>query len=265
MNGGPHEAIVCGWNDLDLLHRCLAEHGDEVAGCIMEPVMGNAGVLPPDPQFLAGAREALHDCGALLLFDEVITGMRIDSGGAQEYYGVQPDITILSKAVGGGYPIALFGTTREIMQPILDGTMFHGGVYSSNAIVMSAANAVLDTVLDNKKGIYKYLHRISDRLADGVTEIMQRLDVPMKVQHVGPMISMFLTTSHVEELCNYREVRKHCDFDRYIQFQHEMQRLGVYLHPNMFEPIYLSTAHTDDDITSVLERVEDAAKTCLVR
>jgi len=264
MNGGPHEVIVCGWNDLDLLHQCLAEHGDEVAGCIMEPVMGNAGVIPPDPQFLAGAREALHECGALLIYDEVITGMRIDSGGAQELYGVQPDITILSKAVGGGYPIALFGTTQEIMQPILDGTMFHGGVYSSNAIVMSAANAVLDTVLDNKKGIYKYLHRISDRLAGGIKEILQRLNVPAKVHNVGPMISIFLTKGEVGELRNYRDVRQHCDFKSFIKFQHEMQRCGVYLHPNMFEPIYLSTAHTDDDITSVLESVEDAAKTCLV-
>jgi glutamate-1-semialdehyde 2,1-aminomutase len=263
MNGAPHDAIVVRWGDMALLERVLDQYAGSVAAVIMEPVPGNTGVLPPDPQYLAGVREATCNHGALLIFDEVITGFRVDAGGAQEYYGVYPDITVISKALGGGYPVSAFGGSVEIMQPIVDGAVFHGGVFSGNAVVMAAAEAVLDEIDANRKAIYAQLHHVGGMLAAGLREILTRLSVPHVVQQVGAMLSLFLTREPVVRLCEYRDVRRNCDFDAYIRFQHEAQRRGVYFHPNQFEPMFLSTAHTEQEISVALERIERAAQCAL--
>jgi glutamate-1-semialdehyde 2,1-aminomutase len=265
MNGAPRDVIVVRWNNLDVLHRCLDRYGDEVAAILMEPIMCNSGVIPPDPQFLAGVREVTLDRNILLMFDEVITGLRVAAGGAQEYYCVSPDITIVSKALGGGYPVAAFGAPRHMMELIADGTLFHGGVYAGNAVVMAAAEAVLDKIIAHRERMYQYLHLLGDRLAQGIDEIMNRHSVPHVVQQVGPILSLFLTTSRVDKLREYRDVRKYGDFERYIAFQHHLQRAGVYFHPNMFETLFLSTAHKMSHIDLVLERMEVATRCCLTK
>ena len=256
MQGGPSDSLVVRWNNLDALARCLEENQGEVAAVLMEPVMGNAGVIPSQPGYLEQARMLAHDHGALLVFDEVITGLRVAAGGAQQYYGVEPDITVVSKSMGGGYPVAAFGASREIMAPIVNGSLFHGGVYSGNAIVMAAAEAVLDEILVRGDAIYRHMHAMSDRLATGFGDILSRAGVEHVMQHVGPMLSIFLMRDGVRELREYRDVREHCDFDRYITLQHAMQRAGVYFHPNQFEPMFLSTAHGPEDIDAVLARFE---------
>lgn len=265
MNGAPHDVIVVRWNDLDLLHRCLDRYDDQVAAILMEPIMCNSGTIPPDPQFLAGVREVTLDRNILLMFDEVITGLRVAAGGAQEYYRVSPDITIVSKALGGGYPVAAFGAPRHMMELIVEGKLFHGGVYAGNAVVMAAAEAVLDKIIAHRERMYQYLHLLGTQLANGLDEIMNRYDVPHVVQQVGPILSLFLTTSHVDKLREYRDVRKYGDFEKYIAFQHQLQRSGVYFHPNMFETLFLSTAHKMSDIGQVLERVEAATRCCLTK
>jgi glutamate-1-semialdehyde 2,1-aminomutase len=264
MNGAPHDVLVCRWNSPEALEQCLNDHADQVAGVIMEPVMGNGGVIAPEPEFLEIARALTKEHEALLIFDEVITGMRVAAGGAQQRYGVEADITILSKALGGGFPISALGSTREIMQCIASGKLFHGGVYSGNTLVMSAADAVLDEMHRDGEAIYAHLESVSTALAGGVDEILTRLGIPHQVQFVGPMISMLLTHDDVDPLTNYRDVRRHCDFEKFIRFQHQLQRSGVYFHPNQFEPMFLSTAHSHDDIASVLERIEDGARAVLL-
>jgi glutamate-1-semialdehyde 2,1-aminomutase len=265
MAGAPWEAICVRWNDLDSLHRCLDRYGDEVAAVIMEPIMCNSGVIPPEPQYLPGVREATLDRDILLIFDEVITGMRVAGGGAQEYYMVSPDITVVSKALGGGYPVSAFGASRSMMEYIVKGTLFHGGVYAGNAMVMAAAEAVIDKILFHRVRMYQYLHVLGERLAKGLDQIMNRYGVPHVVQYVGPVISLFFTDGKVDKLKEYRDVRRHGDFEKYISFQHELQRSGVYIHPNMFETMFLSTAHKMSDIAAVLDRVEDATRCCLVK
>ena len=265
MGDSIRDCIVVKWNDLDALERCLAKHGHEVAAVIMEPVSGNAGLILPRDGYLANARELTHDAGALLIFDEVITGMRAAPGGAQEYYLCSPDITVVSKAMGGGYPVGAFGASAEIMDVITNGPLFHGGVFSGNAVVMAAAEAVLDTVLADKENIYNHLNALGDRLAAGFHEILSRLNVPHHVHHIGTLLAVLLTTDEVNELADYRDIRRHCDFERYIALQHAMQRRGVYFHPNQFEPMFLSTAHSLDDIDEVLERFEEGARECLSR
>jgi glutamate-1-semialdehyde 2,1-aminomutase len=265
MSDGIDDVIVVQWNDVDALTRCLEVHGHEVAAVIMEPIMGNAGVHLPREGYLQTVRELTLDHDALLIFDEVITGMRVSAGGAQEHYLVNPDITVISKAVGGGYPVGAFGASAEIMDRIVRGQLFHGGVFSGNAIVMAAAEAVLDAVLADRLGMYNYLHELGDMLAGGIDEIMTRLDVPHRVHHLGPLISVLVTTDEVDELYNYRDTRAHCDFDRYIAWQHHLQRAGVYFHPNEFEPMFLSTAHTREDIAAALDRMDEGARKCLKR
>jgi glutamate-1-semialdehyde 2,1-aminomutase len=265
MSDGIADVIVVQWNDVDALTRCMEKHGSEVAAVMMEPVMGNAGLNLPREGYLQAVRELTLDHDCLLIFDEVITGMRVAPGGAQDHYLVTPDITVVSKAMGGGYPVGAFGASAEIMDVIVNGPLFHGGVFSGNAVVMSAAEAVLDTVLGDTKQIYRHLNMVSDQLATGMDEIMTRLGVPHHVTHLGPLLALMLTVDHVDELANYRDVRQHCDFDAYIAFQHYMQRAGVYFHPNQFEPMFLSTAHTPADIAAVLDRMEDGARKCLAR
>ncbi len=265
MSRALDDVIVCPWNDLAALEIALADHGEEIAGVLMEPVMGNAGVIAPQPSYLQGVRQATQRYGILLVFDEVITGMRVAAGGAQERYDVSADITVVSKAIGGGYPVAAFGASEKIMQPIVEGRMFHGGVFSGNALVMAAAEAVLDEVLEQREAIYTHLDATGDALAGGVHEILVELDVPHVVHSVGPMLSLFLTDEPDVAITSYRDARRHGDFESFITLQHEMQRSGVFFHPNMFEPMFLSTAHTAEDVELVLDRLEVAARECLAR
>jgi glutamate-1-semialdehyde 2,1-aminomutase len=200
-----------------------------------------------------------------LIFDEVITGLRVGAGGAQQLYHVYPDITVISKALGAGFPISAFGGSSDLMEMIAQGKLFHGGVYSGSALAMSAAEVVLDDVLNRGDEIYGQLYGLGDQLARGVQAIMTRLGIPHLVQHVGPLVSIFATRQPVDALRNYRVVRRYCDPEKYIAFQHHLQRLGVYFHPNQCEPLFLSTAHSPHDIELVLERIEDGARCCLAK
>ncbi len=258
LNGAPHHNLLCRWNDIESLEKCLNDHRGQIAAVLMEPVMGNGGVIAPKADYLETVRSLTKEHESLLIFDEVISGLRVARGGAQEYYGVRPDITVISKSVGGGYPVAAFGASKEIMQVVVDGSMFHGGVFSGNAIVMAAAEAVLDELLARGESIYRHLYAVSDELCRGVDDILTRAKVPHLLQNVGPMISIYLTNGAVEGIHEYRDVRQHCDFAKYIRLQHMMQRSGVYYHPNQFEPLFLSAAHTRDDIATVLDRFEQA-------
>jgi glutamate-1-semialdehyde 2,1-aminomutase len=263
MNGSPHDVYVSRYNKLEALERCLQVNDGSIAAVIMEPIMCNSGVIPPEEGFLEGVRALTKEHDVLLVFDEVITGLRVAAGGAQELYGVTPDVTVVSKALGGGYPIAACGASEEIMNYVVQGKLFHGGVYAGNALVTAAAEAVLDQIAIDPTGMYRRLHEAGDQLAGGLSEIMTRLQVPHIVQHVGPIVSLFLTNGKVEKFTEYRGVRQNCDFNKYIRFQHEMQRIGVYFHPNQFEPMFLSTTHTEKHIAKALEQIETGAKRCL--
>ncbi|MGA8492556.1 MAG: aminotransferase class III-fold pyridoxal phosphate-dependent enzyme, partial [Terriglobales bacterium] len=260
MNEAPLNAYVVRWNDANALFEALERMSNSVAAVVMEPIMGNAIVIPPAPAYLAAVRDLTRRHGALLIFDEVITGMRVAAGGAQQLYGITPDITVLSKALGGGFPVAAFGASAEIMELIVSGNVFHGGVYSGNALVLAAADAVLTRILAEKDRLYFELYERANQLAEGLREIMTRRSVPHCVQNVGPMLSVVLTKAPVQSLTDYREVRRYAHLDAYIQFQHALLDRGVYVHPNQFEPLYISTAHRKEDIDDALERFNDAIR-----
>lgn len=262
MAGSIDDVIVCRWNQLPLLEECFAKHRDEIAAVIMEPIMGNAGVIPPREDYLRGVRYLTLESDALLIFDEVITGMRVAPGGAQQLFGVTPDLTVISKILGSGFPVAAFGGRRDVMRLIVDQTVFHGGVFSANACVMAAAEASTGLLIRDQESIYPAVYRAADEFAAGLREILDRRGVPHLVQYVGPMLSLFMLREPVDNLAEYRDVRRHCDFDKFIELQHAMQRRGVYFHPNQFEPMFLSTCHTSADLAIALERFDDAVAEC---
>jgi glutamate-1-semialdehyde 2,1-aminomutase len=261
MVNAPYNTAILPWNDIDVLKEFLARYGDQIAGIIMEPVMGNAAVIPPEPGYLQAVRELTKQYGIVLIFDEVITGYRVARGGAQERYGVQPDITTLSKAMNGGVPISAVGGSRKIMELLSSGKVFHGGVYSGNPMCLAATLEVQKEFDRNSHKIYDQLENSSNKLAEGIKNIFRELGIPVVIQNVGAMLNFtFVKDNSITKFKNYREIADASLPERYIAFQNAAQRAGIFYHPNQYEPMYLSTAHTDSVIEYILFVIEQTAK-----
>lgn len=262
MNGGPRDVFVIPFNDIARLEEVLAGHPGEIAAVMLEPVMANGGVIPPEPGYLQALRSAAHAHGALVIFDEVITGFRVAAGGAQERYGVRADLTMFSKAISGGVPLGAIGGRGDVMQLMVEGRVFHGGVYSGNPLSLSAALAVQREYQENGAAIYAGLEDASRHLADGLRRLFADLGVPALVQHVGPLLNLWILKDDTNEAArNYRDVVRLSDPNLFIRWQHAAQQHGVYFHPNHFEPWHLATVHTKDVMDEVLGRLGRAAAT----
>lgn len=256
MNG-QIDAWLARYNSLESVRACLEDHADEIAAIILEPVMANAGAVAPASGFLSGLRQLADEFGCLLIFDEVISGLRVAAGGAQARYSVQPDLTVLSKALGGGFPVAAFGGREDILDLIVRGEVFHGGVYSGNAGVLAAANAVLSRVIEQGPSMYEQLERDTAYLAGGLEEILTRHGVANVVRHIGAVMAIFLLANDdTPPMENYRDVAGACDFKAFIALQHRLLDHGVYIHPNQFEVQHVSTEHTRAWMDRCLERAE---------
>jgi len=258
MADAPFNAYVLPWNDLELIESFLAKNGNKIAAILMEPVMGNSGVIPPKPGYLSGVRELTQKYGIVLIFDEIITGFRIARGGAQERYGVSSDITTFSKALTGGFPTSAIGGRKEIMELLSNGSVFHGGVYSGNPLSLAVTLATQKEYQSNGEKIYKNLEEISDTFANGLKDIFAHKKVPVVIQKVGAMLSLrFLKEGNDSEINNYRDLMLKTDSLKYIMFQHYLQDAGIYIHPNHIEPLYLATVHTKDVIDNALEIIRN--------
>jgi glutamate-1-semialdehyde 2,1-aminomutase len=245
------------FNDFGVLEETFAEHGDQVAAVILEPVCANAGVVLPADGFLDDVVAIARRHGALVIFDEVITGFRLAAGGAQEEMGVTPDITILSKALGGGFPVAAFGGNRTIMEPLATNTAFHAGVYAGNHAAMRAVIATL-TKIGRTTGLYDTLDRRSGELERQVREIFAGTPRPTRVARAGSILSVAILHEPMDgdeaTDCGVEKI----DFDAHRQLQIECQARGIYFHPNPLEPWFISTAHAPSDIEEALEVLADA-------
>lgn len=261
MGGAPRNVYRIPWNNFEVLEKVFKEKGETIAAVIMEPVMGNAGVIPPVPRFLSKVRDITKEYNSLLIFDEIITGFRVARGGAQERYGVESDLTMISKAMNGGVPISAIGGRREIMELLVEGRVFHGGVASGNPLCLAATLAVQKEYEKRGEEIYIALEDKSNMLRDGIIEIFNRLEVPVIVQDVGAMISMaFVESKDIKRFENYRDIKRWSNTNKYIKFQHELQCEGVYIHPNHFEPWYLSTSHSYPIIEDILDKIEKVGR-----
>jgi glutamate-1-semialdehyde 2,1-aminomutase len=236
--------IVCPYNDVDAAAALVSDYGEGLAAILVEPVAGNMGVVPPEEGFLEALRRLCDASGALLVFDEVITGFRVARGGAQELYGVTPDLTILGKIVGGGVPLAAFGGRAEIMERLAPGgDVYQAGTLSGNPLATAAGLSVLRR-LDGD--VYAELERRGARLEAG-------LAAHGRVQRVGAMATLFMTDSPVR---NFDDARR-CDTERYAAlFRHLLER-GVYVAPSQFEAMFLSLAHGDEEIDRTIEALAD--------
>ena len=249
------ETLLAGYNDLASVARLFDTHPAEIAGVIVEPVAGNMGVVPPADGFLDGLRRLTAAHGALLIFDEVITGFRLSYGGAQELYGVTPDITCLGKIIGGGLPVGAYGGKREIMETVAPlGPMYQAGTLSGNPLAVAAGAAALAEL--QRPGVYNRLDALTRRLTEGLTQAFRRAEVPATTNRIGSMFTSFFTSGPVSALAQVER----SDVARYGRFFHAMLERGVYLAPAQFEAVFVSLAHTEEDIDRTIVAAEEALK-----
>jgi glutamate-1-semialdehyde 2,1-aminomutase len=241
------QTITVPYNDVSALERAFAEHND-IAAVIIEPVVGNMGCVPPERGFLDAVREITQRYGALLIFDEVMTGFRVARGGAQELYNVKPDITTLGKIIGGGLPVGAYGASRELMKNVAPaGPIYQAGTLSGNPLSMAAGIATLKHLRD--KSLYERLETASSRLCDGVSRAATAAGVSTVTNRVGSMWTTFFTDAPVGDW----ETADKSDRERYGRFFHGMLERNVYLAPSQFEAAFVSLAHSDKQIDQTIE------------
>ncbi|MCU0526149.1 MAG: glutamate-1-semialdehyde 2,1-aminomutase [Elainella sp. Prado103] len=235
--------LTAPYNDLEAVKKLFAENPDQIAGIILEPVVGNAGFIPPDAGFLEGLRVLTQENGALLVFDEVMTGFRIAYGGAQEKFGVTPDLTTMGKVIGGGLPVGAYGGRRDIMQMVAPaGPMYQAGTLSGNPLAMTAGIKTLELL--KRPGTYEQLDRITKKLSDGLLQVAQETGHAACGGQISGMFGFFFTAGPVH---NYEDA-KLSDTAKFGRFHRGMLEHGVYLAPSQFEAGFTSLAHTDADI-----------------
>ncbi len=237
------------YNDIEQVRQTFAEIGDQIACIIVEPVAGNMNCIPPVPGFLEGLREVCDEHGAVLIFDEVMTGFRVARGGAQERYGITPDLTALGKIIGGGMPVGAFGGKRAIMEHISPlGPVYQAGTLSGNPIAMSAGLKTLELI--SEPGFYDRVAAQTERLTSGLEAQAQAAGIALSTNRAGAMFGLFFTDAG--PVTNYAQATA-CDQDQFRQFFHAMLDQGVYLAPSAFEAGFVSGAHGDAEIEATLE------------
>ena len=240
--------ITLQYNDAAQVRAAFAEVGNDVACVIVEPVAGNMNCIPPVPGFLEALREQCTKYGAVLIFDEVMTGFRVALGGAQQLYGIKPDLTTLGKIVGGGMPVGAFGGRRDIMEHIAPlGPVYQAGTLSGNPVAMAAGLATLEGL--SAPGFHAKLETSTARLVNGIKDAARKAGVPLSTNHVWGMFRLFFTSDR--QVTSYAEATA-CDVERFKRFFHGMLDEGVYLAPSAFEAGFISAAHTDADIDATV-------------
>jgi glutamate-1-semialdehyde 2,1-aminomutase len=243
------------YNDPQSLRLAFEKFGEDIAAVIIEPVAGNMGCVLPKPGYLQEVRKITREYGSLLIFDEVMTGFRVAYGGAQAYFGIDPDLTTMGKVIGGGLPVGAYGGKKEIMELIAPaGPIYQAGTLSGNPLAMIAGYTTLKIL--GRPGIYEELAAKSKRLADGFREATSELGIPSFTTHIGGMFGCFFTGSEVVDYAS----AKTSDLERYAKYFREMLKRGVYLAPSQLEAGFTSLAHTDTDIDRTLEASRDALK-----
>lgn len=256
--GVPEElaalTIALPYNDLAALERAFGQHKGEVACVIVEPVVGNMGCVPPGDNWLDGIRYLTSREGALLIFDEVMTGFRLAFGGAQELYGTRPDLTTLGKIIGGGLPVGAYGGPAEIMDMVAPlGPVYQAGTLSGNPLAMAAGLATLNSLCEHRE-VYGRMERLTATLVAMVLDAAREASVPMAANHVGSMFTFFFTPEPVTDWVSAAR----CDTQKFASFHAAMLHAGIWLPPSQFEAAFMSAAHTDEDISETVAAAREA-------
>ena len=254
------QLIIQPFNDLEVIEKTIRERHFEIAAVLIEPALANCGVIPPVEGYLEGLRKITEQYGVLLIFDEVMTGFRIAPGGAQEYYNIKPDISAFAKVIGGGFPVACFGGTKEVMEIEAKNEVMHGGTYTASPLALAAADAVLKRIERDKETMYPRLFELSARLRDGLVSVIRNAGFHCFGQGIGPLFQVFIGDSDIERLYNYRDTVGYVREDIYSAFHAEMQKRGIYCHPGQFERWFMSTEHTDQDIDDTIAAADESIR-----
>lgn len=255
--GTANDTLLAKFNDLQSVADLFDKFGNEIAGLIIEPVTGNMGVVIPKSEFMQGVRDLCTKHGALLIFDEVMTGFRLAKGGAQEILGITPDITTLGKIIGGGLPVGAYGGRKDIMMKVAPaGPVYQAGTLSGNPLAMSAGITTLK-LLNEMPDFYQQLEDKSAKLVDGLQQIIDEINFPAVINRVGSMFTLFFTNNGKVE--SFDDV-KTCDTKQFAKFFDMSLNSGIYLAPSQFEAAFMSIAHTNEDIQKTL----DAARKALI-
>jgi len=244
--------ITLSYNNIEEVKKTFAEIGEQIACIIVEPVAGNMNCIPPVPGFLEGLREVCDEYGSVLILDEVMTGFRVSLGGAQSFYNIKPDLTTLGKVIGGGMPVGAFGGKREIMEHIAPlGPVYQAGTLSGNPVAMAAGLATLNII--EQPGFYEALTKKTETLVKGLKERAAKTNIPLTTNQAGAMFGFFFTAE--KNISTFEQVSA-CDAERFKKFYHGMLQQGVYLAPSSYETGFVSSAHSDEDITKTLDAAE---------
>ncbi|MEX2138282.1 MAG: glutamate-1-semialdehyde 2,1-aminomutase [Pirellulales bacterium] len=250
--GTTQDTLILQYNDVEGLHEAFDRHGSRIAGVILEPVVGNMGLVVPSREFLNALRERTRDAGVLLIFDEVMTGFRVAYGGAQSLFGITPDLTTLGKIVGGGLPVGAFGGQREIMDHVLPaGKVFQAGTLSGNPLATAAGIATLRELRDQPP--YERLETLSARLAKGLDEAATAARVPHTVARVGSMMTLFFNSEPVLDW----PMAARCDTKAFARYFWGLLDRGVYMPCSQYEALFVSAAHTEADIDATIDAARE--------
>lgn len=250
--GTSRDTIVLEFNDISKLEAAFDEQGSDIAGIILEPIVGNMGCVPPNLGFLQACRRICDKFSSVLIFDEVMTGFRVAYGGAQSIYGVQPDLTTLGKIVGGGLPLGVYGGRADLMQQVLPaGKVFQAGTLSGNPLATAAGIRTLELLRDENP--YPYLETVSSRLAEGLSQAAKRAEVPYQLQRVGSMMTLFFHSSPINSWKDAAE----CDRTAFAKYFWGMIRRGIYMPCSQFEALFVSSTHTLELIDHTIEAASD--------
>ncbi len=239
--------VVLTWNDPGSITALMAERGHEVAAIITEAAVFNTGCILPEPGYLELLRSLTTEHGALLIFDEVITGFRFCRGGAQEWFGITPDLTTLAKGLGGGFPVAAIGGSKAAMSMIAEGRYSHSGTYNANVVQCAAVSATMDVLAE--PGLYERQRAVGDRLADGLRKLAAESGIPATVDGLGTVFQLWFAS---EPIRNWRDAERYADEAMFTRWFQEMFQRGVLFHPLQFENLFVSLVHTDEDVDRTL-------------
>ena len=236
------------FNDKDCLEEVMEKQGDSVACIIVEPIAGNMGLVPPQKDFLETLRALADQFGAILIFDEVMTGFRVGYGGAQAMFGVYPDLTCFGKIIGGGLPVGAYGGKLDLMSKVApQGSVYQAGTLSGNPVAMAAGIATLDQL--QRDGFYEALDKKADRLLSGLEQAAKKASIPVQAKRVGSMLGFFFNDKEVK---NFDDA-KTCNLDRFSAFYNGLRQRGVYVAPSQFEALFVSVAHDNEHIDMTIQ------------
>lgn len=245
------------YNDKEAMQEVFSRQGEEIAAVIMEPVAANMGVVPPKNGFLQFLREITEDYGSLLIFDEVITGFRIAAGGAQEYYEVEADLTCLGKIIGAGFPVGAFGGRREVMDEVAPtGPVYQAGTLSGNPLAMTAGLEMMKLI--QQEGVYEELKQKADYLRRGMQDLKEDVNLPLSINQVGSLLSLFFTDNRVVDY----ETAVASDTELYAEYFQNMLQNGIYIAPSQYEAMFVSLAHSKEDLDETLNVMAAALHQC---